>query len=91
MEHVSFPVEGMTCTSCVAHITKAVSKLDGVETIKVDLGSDSAAVGFDPSRTSLVAIGAAIEAAGYQPRLAAVEPWLRQPRSGLLARFGIGR
>ncbi len=89
MEHVRFPVVGMTCTSCVAHITKAVRRLDGVETVKVDLGSDSAAVAFDPSRTSLVAIGAAIEAAGYEPRLAAVEPWLQQPRAGLLARFGI--
>ncbi len=32
-----FDVEGMTCASCVAHVEKAVSKLDGVKDVKVSL------------------------------------------------------
>jgi len=31
-ELVRFPIEGMTCTSCVGHITKAVRRIDGVYT-----------------------------------------------------------
>ncbi len=88
-EHVRFPIEGMTCTSCVARITKAIRRIDGVETVKVDLGSDSARVAFDPGRTSLVAIGAAIRDAGYEPRLSSAEPWIIEPRRGWLARLGL--
>ena len=90
-EHVRFPIEGMTCTSCVGHITGAVRKLDGVESIKVDLETESAIVAFDPARTSLVAIGAAVERAGYRPQLASAEQAVPKPGSGFLARFGPGR
>jgi Cu+-exporting ATPase len=64
-EPVRIQIEGMTCTSCVSRITRALRKLDGVESVKVDLVSDSAIVGFDGGRTSLEVIGDAIRAAGY--------------------------
>ncbi len=88
-EHVRFPIEGMTCTSCAARITRAVRGIDGVETVKVDLGGDSARVAFDPARTSLVAIGEAVRDAGYEPRLSNAEPWIIEPRRGWLARLGL--
>ncbi len=88
---VRLPIEGMACTSCVGRISGALRKLDGVERYRVDLATDSASVAFDPSRTSLVAIGAAIERAGYEPRLAAVEPWIPKARAGFLGRLGLGR
>ena len=90
-EQVRFPIEGMTCTSCVTRITRAVRVLAGVDYVKVDLGLDSAAVAFDPARISLVAIGEAVERAGYQVRLADAEPWIRAPEHGLLARLGLRR
>ena len=31
MKKDKFHVDGMTCASCVAHVNKAVSKLDGVK------------------------------------------------------------
>lgn len=83
------PIEGMTCTSCVAHITKAVRKIEGVETVKVDLGSESAIVGFDSARTSLAAIGAAIQNAGYEPQVDQAEPFVSTERRGLLQRLGL--
>lgn len=89
-EHVRFPIEGMTCTSCVAHITRAVRKLDGVESVKVDLGADAASVAFDPARTSLVSIAEAIERVGYQPRLGEAEPWI-PTSAGWRGRLGFGR
>ena len=63
-KHIRFPIDGMTCTSCASRITRAVRKLDGIESCKVDLGSDSAEVAFDPSRTSLAAIAEVVRRAG---------------------------
>lgn len=88
-ELVRFPIEGMTCTSCVGHITKAVRRIDGVESVRVDLASDSAIVGFDPARTSLAAIGGAISAAGYEPQVERAEPCVPEERRGVLARLGL--
>ncbi len=88
-ELVRFPIEGMTCTSCVSHITKAVRKVEGVEVVKVNLGSDSATVGFDPALTSLRAIAEAIGRAGYEARVDQAEPFVPSARRGILSRLGI--
>ena len=63
------PVDGMTCTSCVGRITRALRNLVGVESVRVDLATDSATVSFDPDRTSLAAIAAAVDAAGYRAQV----------------------
>ena len=88
-ELVRIPIEGMTCTSCVGHITRAVQKVDGVESVKVDLGSESAIVGFDAEKTSLEAISEAIVHAGYEPRTEQAAPFVPAPSRGLLARLGL--
>ncbi|MEO8437517.1 MAG: heavy metal translocating P-type ATPase [Chloroflexota bacterium] len=67
---VSFPVEGMTCASCVNRITRFLGKVEGVEEANVNLATESASVRFDPSRTDLGALAAAVEAAGYVARVA---------------------
>ncbi len=66
---VSFPVEGMTCASCVNRITRFLGKVEGVEEANVNLATESASVRFDPSRTDLGALAAAVEAAGYVARV----------------------
>jgi Cu+-exporting ATPase len=90
-DRVRFPIEGMTCTSCASRITRAVRKLDGVESFKVDLGSDSGDVAFDPARTSLVVIAAAVHQAGYEARIEHAEPFTPAKRRSLRARLGLGR
>ncbi len=40
-------IEGMTCGSCVAHITKALEGNEGVISVNVDLGSKTATVESD--------------------------------------------
>jgi Cu+-exporting ATPase len=87
-EHVRFPIEGMTCASCVGRITKAVRRLDGVDTVKVDLGTETIRVGFNPARTSLAAVADAVERAGYVARLADAQPWVAGQRRGWRARLG---
>jgi Cu+-exporting ATPase len=90
-EYIRLPIEGMTCTSCASRITRAVRKLDGVESVRVDLGSDSAEVAFDPLRTSLVAMVEVVRRAGYEVQLGRIEPFIPSPRRGFLSRLGISR
>jgi Cu+-exporting ATPase len=69
IEIVSFPVEGMTCASCVNRITRFLQKVDGVEDANVNLASESATVRFDPARVSTPDLIAAVDAAGYVARV----------------------
>jgi Cu+-exporting ATPase len=69
IEIVSFPVEGMTCASCVNRITRFLQKVDGVDDANVNLASESATVRFDPSVVSVNDLAAAVDAAGYVARL----------------------
>ena len=65
IEMVSFPVEGMTCASCVNRITRFLGKVEGVEEAHVNLAAESATVRFDPARVSVTDLAAAVDAAGY--------------------------
>ena len=39
MPQINLSVQGMTCGSCVKHVTKAIETLGGVESVHVDLQS----------------------------------------------------
>jgi len=69
IEIVSFPVEGMTCASCVNRITRFLAKVEGVEEANVNLASESATIRYDPDRTGVAALVAAVDAAGYVARV----------------------
>jgi Cu+-exporting ATPase len=69
LDIVSFPVEGMTCASCVNRITRFLDKVEGVEEAHVNLASESATVRFDPARATVDDLVAAVDAAGYVARL----------------------
>ena len=69
VEIVSFPVEGMTCASCVNRITRFLNRVEGVEEANVNLASESATVRYDPSRVDVAGLVAAVDAAGYVARV----------------------
>jgi Cu+-exporting ATPase len=69
IEIVSFPVEGMTCASCVNRITRFLSKVEGVEDANVNLAAESATVRFDPAVVTVGDLIAAVDAAGYVARV----------------------
>ena len=69
IEIVSFPVEGMTCASCVNRITRFLQKVDGVEGANVNLAAETATVRFDPARVAVGDLAEAVEAAGYVARV----------------------
>ena len=60
----SFPVEGMTCASCVRRVEKAIAAVPGVESASVNLATERADVRLAEPATSEAVI-AAIKAAGY--------------------------
>jgi Cu+-exporting ATPase len=66
-------IGGMTCASCVRHVEKALSRIDGVHSAEVNLATEAATVSFDPQTAGLSELTAAVAAAGYTatPRHAA--------------------
>ena len=66
MERLSFEIEGMSCGHCVARVEKTLSRLDGVQVQKVNVGS--AEVLYDPDRTPFETIAQALDDAGYQAK-----------------------
>jgi len=66
-------IGGMTCASCVRHVEKALSRIDGVRSAEVNLATEAATVSFDPQTAGLSELTAAVAAAGYTatPRHAA--------------------
>ncbi len=65
MEKVKFSVTGMTCAACQANVTKAVSRLDGVKKVDVNLLNGTMTAEFDESVVSEESIVSAVEEIGY--------------------------
>lgn len=65
MAQDKFDVGGMTCAACQAHVDRAVSKLDGVESVVVNLLAGSMMVDYDPAQVSPDDICTAVDRAGY--------------------------
>lgn len=65
MAQDEFDVGGMTCAACQAHVDRAVSKLDGVESVAVNLLAGSMLVDYDPAQVTPDDICTAVDRAGY--------------------------
>lgn len=65
MAQDKFDVGGMTCAACQAHVDRAVSKLDGVQGVAVNLLAGSMMVDYDPAQVSPDDICTAVDRAGY--------------------------
>ena len=65
MAQDKFDVGGMTCAACQAHVDRAVSKLDGVQSVAVNLLAGSMMVDYDPAQVSPDDICTAVDRAGY--------------------------
>ena len=65
LEKRTLDLQGMHCASCVARIERSLKKVAGVEEAAVNLATNRASVTYDPALTSLAAMVAAVEKAGY--------------------------
>ncbi|GFK94258.1 Copper chaperone CopZ [Fundidesulfovibrio magnetotacticus] len=66
MKTRTIEVKGMSCNHCVASVTKALSALDGVTDVKVDLTFGTAT--YTETKDGLdAAVKSAIDNAGFTP------------------------
>ncbi|MEG0843042.1 MAG: heavy metal translocating P-type ATPase [Romboutsia sp.] len=62
----NYKVTGMTCASCSKAVERVVGKLDGVQSISVNLATEEATINYDSSKVKLTEIRNTIEKTGYQ-------------------------
>ena len=62
---VTLDVTKMDCAACPITVRKALEKVPGVETAKVDFKTKRAVVAFDPGKTSPEALTRATADAGF--------------------------
>ncbi|MBE9141486.1 copper-translocating P-type ATPase [Nodosilinea sp. LEGE 07088] len=65
MENQLFKLRGMSCAACASNIESAIQSVPGVAACTVNFGAEQAAVTYDPHRTNLTKIQAAVDEAGY--------------------------
>ncbi|MYL56660.1 copper ion binding protein [Virgibacillus halodenitrificans] len=66
MKQVTLHVQGMSCGSCVNKIERNVGKLNGVESVKVQLSEGKVDVTFNESAVAVGEIKGAIKDSGYE-------------------------
>ncbi len=66
METTELRVDGMTCGSCVASVTKALKGVSGVQDVEVDLSSGIARVRGEHAAHRVSELVAALTDAGYE-------------------------
>ncbi len=65
MHKQTYKVKGMHCASCASIIERTVNKIDGVEEISVNNGTENAKISFDASKTSPELFNKKLEPLGY--------------------------
>jgi copper chaperone len=65
MENAIFKIEGMSCEHCAKAITETINGIAGASEVLVDLKDGTASFNYDPAKTSLEIIKAAIIEEGY--------------------------
>jgi len=66
VERLTLPVAGIHCASCVAHIERELTKLDGVVRATVNFAASEVTVEYIPGAVTETDIRATIEGLGYE-------------------------
>jgi len=65
MNTKTYRVKGMHCASCASIVERAVAKIEGVEEISVNNGTENVKISFDASKTSPDIFNKKLEPLGY--------------------------
>ena len=65
MDTSTLKLRGMSCASCASSIEDAIRSVPGVSECNVNFGVEQATVKYDPQKTNIEKIQAAVEDAGY--------------------------
>lgn len=68
-QSATLSVAGMTCAACPITVRKALSNVDGVNSVIVNFEKREAIVTFDDTRTNTAALTRATANAGYPSRV----------------------
>ncbi|MEO1401471.1 MAG: heavy metal translocating P-type ATPase [Cyanobacteria bacterium J06635_1] len=68
METVRLQLEGMNCAGCANAIERALQNVDGVAEGSVNFAIEQAMVRYNPNKTGIAALQAAVAAAGYRAK-----------------------
>ncbi|CAI8714230.1 copper chaperone [Pseudomonas sp. IT-196MI5] len=79
MRIVELQVQGMSCGSCVKHVTEALRPLEGVSGVEVDLRAGRVKVSGDSDSYALLT---ALQDAGYPAQLGTLESVASEKTSG---------
>jgi copper chaperone CopZ len=101
-QHLSLPIQGMTCQGCAANVERALNHLPGVQEVKVDLLAKQAQVAYDPTLVGFAQMAEVVAKAGYTvsqevrsaPQSSATQestayPWRRPILFSLLGMAGL--
>ena len=80
MERATLAIEGMHCGSCVNHVARALSTVEGVNVEKVAVGS--AEVVYDASKVTPQVLSKAVADAGYDAKVTLAKPAEGRPTQG---------
>lgn len=78
----TFKVGGMSCSSCANTVERTLSKLEGVESAKVNSSDSSATVVYKPDAVSPDRMKEAVEKVGYKFNTEAGEKEDKEGRRG---------
>lgn len=65
MKKEKFSVTGMSCSACSAHVEKSVSALPGIQSVSVNLLTNSMQVEYDEAAVGVKEIVKAVKSSGY--------------------------
>ncbi len=83
-ERIELSIGGMTCASCVNHVSRALRRVEGVDDVSVNLATERASIAFEP-KTEIADLIAAVERAGYRAQVAPDEETATRERVAELA------
>ena len=61
-----YPVRGMSCASCSAHVDKALRSVNGVSEVNVNLATNMAKVTFDEAQCTPLQLQKAVSDMGFE-------------------------
>lgn len=65
MENTTLNIKGMTCNHCKSAVQNALTELDGVSEVNVDVEKGKADVSYNSSKVSVSDMNEAVEEQGY--------------------------